>query len=68
MKHIIRKAIPICIYVCIGMCVPLLLSNNKVGDKEMPESKVAALAVVPEIPTEVHFADEVITLNRADLR
>ena len=50
------------------MCVPLLLSNNKVGDKEMPESKVAALAVVPEIPTEVHFADEVITLNRADLR
>ena len=68
MKHIIRKVIPICIYVCIGMCVPLLLSNNKVGDKEMPESKVAALAVVPEIPTEVHFADEVITLNRADLR
>lgn len=68
MKPIIRKAIPICICVCIGMCVPLLLSNNKVSDKEMPESKVAALAVVPEIPTEVHFADEVITLNRADLR
>ena len=68
MKPIIRKAIPICIYVCIGMCIPLLLGNNKVSDKEMPESKVAALAVVPEIPTEVHFADEVITLNRADLR
>ena len=50
------------------MCVPLLLSNNKVGDKELPESKVAALAVVPDIPAEVHFADEVITLNRADLR
>ena len=46
----------------------MLLGNNKVSDKEMPESKVAALAVVPEIPTEVHFADEVITLNRADLR
>ena len=50
------------------MCVPLLLSNNKVGDKEMPESKVAALAVVPEVPAEVSFAGEVIKLNRADLR
>lgn len=50
------------------MCVPLLLSNNKVGDKELPESKVAALAVVPEIPAEVHFADEIIRLDRADLR
>ena len=68
MKKIIRKAIPICIYVCIGMCIPLLLGNNKVGDKEMPQSKVASLVVVPEIPEEVHFADEVIKLNRADLR
>ena len=50
------------------MCIPLLLSNNKVGDKELPESKVAALAVVPEIPAEVHFADEIIRLDRADLR
>ena len=68
MKHIIRKAIPVCIYICIGMCIPLLLSNNKVGDKEMPESKVAALAVVPEVPAEVRFADETIKLNRSDLR
>ncbi len=68
MKKIIRKAIPICIYICIGMCIPLLLGNNKVGDKEMPQSKVASLVVVPEIPEEVHFADEVIKLNRADLR
>ena len=68
MKKIIRKAIPICIYICIGMCIPLLLSNNKVGDKELPESKVAALAVVPEIPSEVSFADETIRLDRADLR
>ena len=50
------------------MCIPLLLSNNKVGDKEMPESKVAALAVVPEVPAEVRFADETIKLNRSDLR
>ena len=50
------------------MCIPFLLGNNKVGDKELPESKVAALAVVPEIPDEVHFADEVICLDRADLR
>ena len=68
MKKIIRKAIPICLYVCIGMCIPLLLSNNKVSDKELPESKVAALAVVPEIPTQVHFAGETIKLDRADLR
>lgn len=68
MKKIIRKAIPVCLYACIGMCIPLLLSNNKVGDKELPESQVAALAVVPEIPSEVHFADETIRLDRADLR
>lgn len=68
MKKIIRKAIPICIYICIGMCIPLLLGNQKVGDKEMPQSKVAALAVVPEVPSEVHFADETIKLDRADLR
>ncbi len=68
MKHVIRKAIPICIYVCIGMCIPLFLSNNILSDKEMPESKVAALAVVPEVPAAVHFADETIKLNRADLR
>ena len=68
MKRIIRKAIPICLYVCIGMCIPLLLANNSVGDKEMPESQVASLAVVPEIPSEVHFAGETIRLDRADLR
>jgi hypothetical protein len=34
----------------------------------MPESKVAALAVVPEVPAEVRFADETIKLNRSDLR
>ena len=50
------------------MCIPFLLGNNKIGDKELPESKVAALAVVPEIPDEVRFADEVICLDRADLR
>ena len=68
MKKIIRKAIPICIYICIGTCIPLLLGNNRVGDKELPESQVAALAVVPEIPSEVHFAGETIRLDRADLR
>lgn len=50
------------------MCIPLLLGNQNVGDKEMPQSKVAALAVVPEVPSEVHFADEAIKLDRADLR
>ncbi len=50
------------------MCIPLLLGNQKVGDREMPESQVAALAVVPEVPVEVRFAGETIKLNRADLR
>ncbi len=50
------------------MCIPLLLGNQKVGDREMPESQVAALAVVPEVPSDVHFADEAIKLDRADLR
>jgi hypothetical protein len=68
MKKIIYKVIPICLYVCIGMSIPLLLGNTKIGDKELPESKVAALVVVPEIPSEVHFADETIHLSRADLR
>jgi hypothetical protein len=39
-----------------------------VGEKELPESKVAAIAVVPDIPSEVYFADETIKLNRSDLR
>ena len=50
------------------MCIPLLLGNHTVSDKEMPESKVAALAMAPAVPAEVHFADETIHLNRADLR
>lgn len=68
MRKRLFKAIPICIYICIGMCIPVLLGNNALGDKEMPESKVAALAVVPAVPGEVHFAGEVIKLNRADMR
>lgn len=68
MKKIIRKAIPACIYICIGMCIPLILASTKLSDKELPESKVAALAVVPAVPDEVRFADEMIKLDRADLR
>ena len=68
MKKIIRKAIPVCIYICIGMCIPLILASTKLSDKELPESKVAALAVVPAVPDEVRFADEMIKLDRADLR
>ena len=52
----------------IGATIPMLLSNQKLTEKELPQSKVAALAVVPEVPAEVRFANETIQLNRADLR
>lgn len=52
----------------IGATIPFLLSNQQLTDKELPQSQVAALAVVPEVPTEVRFADEVIKLDRGDLR
>ena len=68
MKQIIRKTIPICLYVCIGMCIPLLLGYSQVKDKESSDSMVASLAVVPDLPNEVYFANETIKLNRADLR
>ena len=74
MKKILRKATPICIYICIGMCIPLLLSNQKLNgnealeSEELPETKEIALTIVPDIPEAVHFADETIKLSRADLR
>ena len=68
MKQIIRKTIPICLYVCIGMCISLLLGYSQVKDKESSDSMVTPLAVVPDLPNEVYFANETIKLNRADLR
>ena len=55
-------------WMAIGASLPLLLSNQQLSDKELPQSKVAALAVSPEVPNEVRFADETIILDRADLR
>ena len=54
--------------MCIGASLPLLLGYQQLSDKELPQSKVAALAVSPETPEEVRFADETIRLKRADLR
>jgi hypothetical protein len=52
----------------LGASIPLLLGNQKLTDRELPQSQVASLAVSPEIPDIVHFADEDIKLGRSDLR
>ena len=52
----------------IGAAIPMLMSNQQLTDKELPQAQVASLAVVPEVPAEVRFANEVIKLDRADLR
>lgn len=52
----------------IGAAIPMLMSNQQLTDKELPQAQVASLAVVPEVPAEVRFANEVIKLYRADLR
>lgn len=67
-KTIFHKTLTALLFMGIGATIPLLLSNQQLSDKELPQSKVAALAVSPEIPSEVRFADETIILNRADLR
>ena len=64
----IRKIASILLYMGIGASIPLLLGYQQLTDKELPQSQVAALAVSPEVPEMVHFADEDINLNRADLR
>lgn len=56
------------LWVAIGASLPMLFGNHVLGEMEMPQSKVAALAVSPETPATVVFADEVIRLDRADLR
>lgn len=67
-KNIKRNILMAATWMAIGASLPLLLSNQQLSDKELPQSKVAALAVSPEVPYEVRFADETISLNRADLR
>lgn len=67
-KKIVHKALTSALLICIGASIPLLMGHQQLTDKELPQAKVAALAVVPEVPTEVKFADEVIRLDRADLR
>lgn len=64
----IKKVLTILLWMCIGASLPLLLGYQQLSDKELPQSKVAALAVSPETPEEVRFADETIRLKRADLR
>lgn len=66
--HILKRTIPIGVYICIGMCIPLFLSNQRACSLMMPESAVTTLAMAPAVPDEVCFADEVIKLDRADLR
>lgn len=67
-KKILHKTLTAALLVGFGASIPLLMSHQQLTDKELPQSKVAALAVAPEVPTEVAFADEVIRLDRADLR
>ena len=67
-KQFIHKSLTAILFMGIGTTIPMLLSNQQLTDKELPQSKVAALAVVPEVPAEVRFANETIKLNRADLR
>ena len=64
----IKKVLTILLWMCIGASLPLLLGYQQLSDKELPQSKVAALAVSPETPEEVRFADETIRLKRADMR
>ena len=64
----IKKVLTILLWMCIGASLPLLLGYQQLSDKELPQSEVAALAVSPETPEEVRFADETIRLKRADLR
>lgn len=64
----IKKVLTILLWMGIGASLPLLLGHQQLSDKELPQSKVAALAVSPEAPEEVRFADETIRLKRADLR
>lgn len=68
MKSILNRIIPISVYIGVGMCIPLFLSNQRVESSFLPESSVATLAMAPMVPDEVCFADEVIRLDRADLR
>ena len=67
-KQFIHKSLYALLFMGIGATIPMLLSNQQLTDKELPQSQVAALAVVPEVPAEVRFADEVIKLDRGDLR
>ena len=66
--NITRNILSAVAWIAVGASLPLLLSHQQLSDKELPQSQVASLAVVPEVPTEVHFADETIRLDRADLR
>ena len=67
-KKIFSKALTAALLLSAGASIPLLMGHQQLSNKELPQAQVAALAVVPEVPTEVKFADEVIRLDRADLR
>ena len=67
-RTIFRKTFTALLFMGIGATIPMLLSNQQLSDKELPQSKVAALVVSPEVPSEVRCADEIIALNRSDLR
>lgn len=67
-KKIFSKALTTVLLLSAGASIPLLMGHQQLPNKELPQAQVAALAVVPEVPAEVKFADEVIRLDRADLR
>ena len=67
-KHLIHRTLYAAILMAVGASIPLLMGHQQLTDNELPQSKVAALAVAPETPSKVYFADETIHLDRADLR
>lgn len=67
-KRLFRHTTFAALWMAVGAALPLLLGNQVVGRNEMPQSEVATPTVAPQVPAEVAFADEVIRLDRADLR
>ena len=57
-KKILHKTLSAALLMGFGASIPLLMSHQQLSDKELPQSQVAALAVLPEVPAGVKFADE----------
>ena len=55
--------------LCAGIALPLLVGNDAFhADRDSVRSEVPSLTAAPDVPAQVSFADEVIDLDRYDLR